>query len=119
MASNQVEVRKRILFERQQNPNLSVRDLAKKLKLPKSTVFSVCKSFDQRLTVERKVGSGTNRKVSSRNMDRKVVAIIEKSPSLSVRNVACKVRKIKSYVQRVKQGLNTEDVQSEKGAQPR
>lgn len=69
--------------------------------------------------MERKVGSGTNRKVSSRNMDRKVVAIIEKSPSLSVRNVACKVRKIKSYVQRVKQGLNTEDVQSEKGAQPR
>lgn len=103
MASNQVEVRKRILHERQQNPTLSVRDLAKKLKLPKSTVFSVCKSFDQRLTVDRKVGSGTNRKVCSRQMDRKVVAIIEKHPNLSVRNVARKVGKSKSYVQKVKQ----------------
>lgn len=109
MASNQVEVRKRILFERQQNPNLSVRDLAKKLKLPKSTIFSVCKSFDQRLTVDRKVGSGTNRKVCSQQMDKKVVAIIEKNPNLSVRNVARKVGKSKSYVQKVKQrqGLKT------------
>ena len=32
MASNQVEVRKRILYEREQNPYLSVRDLAKETK---------------------------------------------------------------------------------------
>ena len=79
-------------------------DLVKKLKLPKSTVFCVCKSFDLHLTVDWKVGSGTNRKVCARQMDKKSAAIIEKNPNLSVRNVARKVGKSKSYVQKVKRG---------------
>ena len=66
-------------------------------------MLCVCKSFDQRLTLDRKVGSGINRKVCSGQTNKKVVTIIEKNPNLSVRNVAHKVGKSKSYVQKVKQ----------------
>ena len=58
MASKEEQVRKAIVCDRNENPDLSVRKLTKKLGFPTSTVNNVLKSFDTRLTTARKAGSG-------------------------------------------------------------
>ena len=59
MTSKEEQVRKAIVCGRNENPDLSVRKLAKKLNFPASTVHNVLKSFDTRSTTARKAGSGT------------------------------------------------------------
>ena len=50
MASKEEQVRKAIVCGRNENPDLSVRKLAKKLGFPAGTVHNNLKSFDTRLT---------------------------------------------------------------------
>jgi transposase len=96
------ERRETIVHEHLQNPDLSVRKLAKKINLPKSTVSDVLNRFRQGLSVERKPGSGKNTPVQDKKCDKKVVNYFKKNPSISVRDVAKKVKKSPTYIQQVK-----------------
>lgn len=91
MATNEKHARERILYGLKENPDLSIRELAKKLDLAKSTVHDVLKSFSERLTVERKPRSDKNIGRADPVMDRKVKRILEQNPNLSVRTVARKI----------------------------
>lgn len=105
MATKEKQVRERILYGRTANPDLSVRDLAKTLDLPKSTVHDVLKSFSERLTVERKPRSDKNIGRADPVMDRKVKRILMNNPNLSIRTVARKIGMSPGFVQKSKQRL--------------
>src|SRR5215207_9985614 len=102
MSSKEEALRNEIVSEHLLNPNLSCRKLAKKLKAAKSTVSSVLKRFDERLTTARKPGSGKNRCPVSKTKDKKVIEAFTRNPNPSVREVAKKVKMSASYVQKVK-----------------
>ena len=93
MASKEEQVRKVIVCGRNENPDLSVRKLAKKLGFPASTVHNVLKSFDTRSTTARKAGSGTKTDLSNHRKDAKVKRILQKRPDLSVHTVVRQTKK--------------------------
>lgn len=109
MATKQEEIRKKILYIRNQNPNLSERQLAKMGNVPKSTVHRVLKSFNERLTTERKSGTGKNSNRPNRVMDKKVKRAFEDKPNISIRTVARKIKMSPGFVQksRQRQGLRS------------
>jgi transposase len=102
MSSKEQHVRERILYGRNENPDLSIRDVAKKLKLPKSTVHEVLKTFSERLSVQRKPRNDKNVRRADRGLDRKVKQVLERNPNLSVREVARKIGKSAGFVQNSK-----------------
>lgn len=102
MASNQERVREAILHKRVENPDMSHGDIAKSLKIAKSTVTKVLKNFQQRLTLKRKVGSGGNHDSRFVAERKKVIKEFKKKPNISVRDVAKKVKMSPSFVQKVK-----------------
>ena len=98
MATKEEQVRKAIVCCRNENPDLSVRKLAKKLGFPASTVHDVLKSSDTRLTTARKAGSGTKTDLKNHQKDAKVKQILQKRPDLSVCTVARKVKRSPTFV---------------------
>lgn len=102
MTSKQFEVRQKILHEHNKNQSLSHNDIAKTLKIAKSTVTNVLKNFNNRLSIERKKGSGRKCGAVSKQKEKSVVTIFKRNPNLSVRDVAKKVKMSPSYVQKAK-----------------
>lgn len=102
MATKQKDVRERILYSRKENPHLSIRQLAKKLEVPKTTVHRVLKTFYERLTIERKPRNDKNIRRADRNLDRKVREILKRNPNLSIRTVARKIGMSAGFVQKSK-----------------
>ena len=98
MASKEEQEQKAIVCGRNENPDLSVRKLAKKLGFPASTVHSVLKSFDTRFTTAKKAGSGTKTDLRNHQKDAKVKQILQKRPDLSVRTVARKIKMSPTFV---------------------
>ena len=98
MASKEEQVRKAIVCGRNENPDLSVRKLAKNLGSPASTVHNVLKSFDTRLTTTRKAGSETETDLRNHQKDATVKQILQKRPDLSVRTVARKTKMSPTFV---------------------
>lgn len=102
MLSSEQECRKLILHEHVNNPNIGNRELARRLKISQSTVSFVLKKFRERFTIERKQGSGGKQGVKYPEVEKKIVALFKKSPKMSTRDMAKKVGKSSSYVQKVK-----------------
>ena len=73
-------MRKAVVCGRNENPDLSVRKLAKKLGFPASTVHNVLKSFDTPLTTARKARSGPNTDLRNHRKNAKVKQILQKRP---------------------------------------
>lgn len=67
MAANQVNTRKLIVDTYLKNKDWSQVQLAKHLKIPRSTVQTVLYKYKEPLSVERKVGSGRKREKGSCN----------------------------------------------------
>lgn len=109
MPSKELQIRKNIVNIFQENPGYSQNDIARCLKINKSTVQSVLSKFKKDLTVERKQGSGRKSGPVDKNKAKKVVDCFTRNPSLSIRDVAKKVKVSKSYVQKIKNyaGLKT------------
>lgn len=114
MSSQQHLQRERILHEYVENSMLSYRDIAKRLKFPQSTVCRVLKRFRERLTIDRKPGSGWLQGVKNKKKDESVVRIFASNPKISSRDVAKKVKMSQSYVQKVKRraGLRSHKAQA-------
>lgn len=81
---------------------MSHHDIAKSLGVPRSTVSSVLKRFRDRLTLERKPGSGGKRNDSFKSQRNAVLRLVKQNPNLSIRDIAKKVKKSYSFVQKVK-----------------
>ena len=112
--ASELERRELIIRFFLENPQWTLRTIANKAKVAKSTVSVTIKSFKENLNVGRKVGSGRRKGFVSPETSRKVVASLQKNPGLSNRKVATKsgcseglVRKIKTEA-----GLKTYKVQT-------
>ena len=114
MASKEEQVRKAIVCGRNENSDLSVRKLAKRLGFPASTVHNVHKSSDTRLTTARKAGSGTKTDLRNHQKDAKVKQILQKRPDVSIRTVDRKTKMSPTFVHTSKhrQGMKSFNVKT-------
>lgn len=113
MTSKQYIVRQKVLCKRNENPEMSYRAISKSLGISKSTVANILNNFHERLTIDRKSGSGRKSGPVCRINEKKVLKNFEQNPNVSVRDVAKKIGVSASYVQKVKKrnGLKTFKVQ--------
>lgn len=102
MESPELQQREMILLKHTENHLLSYRALAMLLKYPQSTVCSVLKKFRERLTVERKPGTGGKQGIRHKKKEARVLQLFNTNPKISSRDVAKKVQMSQSYVQKVK-----------------
>lgn len=100
--SNELQRRKLILHEYMQNEEMTIRQIAKKVNLPNSTVGKVIKNFKERLTIERKYGSGGEHSQSQNAARQRVRKEYSKNPKVSSRTVAKTAKKSQSFVQKTK-----------------
>ena len=70
------------------NWDLSHKAIAKDLNIAKSTVTLVLKNFDERLSTERKVGSGRKKGFTSEKKAKEVLRTFQRNPGLSIRDAA-------------------------------
>lgn len=100
--STELQRRKLILHKYMKNEGLTIRKIAKKVNLPNSTVGKVLKNFKERLTIERKPGSGGLHNRRLNNAAERVLKEYSKNPKISSRTVAKTVKKSQSFVQKIK-----------------
>lgn len=105
--------RKLIITKYLENPNKSIRLIAKELKLSPSTASDVIKRYKETLTYARKPGTGLKSGSLDKKAPAKVTACVKKKPNATVREIAQKTGISKSTVQRilVKSGLKSYCVQ--------
>lgn len=113
MDASQEERRQLIVSAHVENPNMSQRDLAKKLKIPKTTIQNVLSKFQESCSVQRKSGSGRKSGSADQKLAKEVVAKFKQNPNLSLRDVADKVGTSSATVHRIKrrEGLRSFHVQ--------
>lgn len=102
MRSKQERIRELIVHKKQENPDFSHNDIAKSLKLAKSTVTYVLKNFNERKTTARKAGSGGKKGFKCEQKAKEVISAFKRNPRLSIRDVAKKVNMSPGYVQKVR-----------------
>lgn len=102
MSLSKEATRKLIVRKKQENPHMSHNDIGKSLNISKSSVTLVLKNYNERLSTERKVGSGRNKGFISKKKAKDVVRMFQKNPGLSIRDVAKKVKMSPGYVQKVR-----------------
>ena len=91
-------MRKAIVCDRNENPDLSIRKLAKKLSFPASIVQNVLESFDTRLKIAKKATRRTKMDLRNHQKGAKVKQILQKRADLSVRTVARKTKMSPTFV---------------------
>ena len=96
------DVRKHILHNWHNEKGVSIRNLAKRLKLPPTTVYDTIKHFADHYSFKDLPGRG--RKIGSydKKVDKTMRTIISKHRSISVHYIARKSKTTKSTVQDVK-----------------
>jgi len=78
-----VEEREKIVHIYQQNPTWSQRTIAKVLGIPKSTVGSVIKRFNDTLSIQHAKGNGRKSGPSDKILAQKIIRSIKQNPGLS------------------------------------
>jgi len=96
-----------------ENPSWNQKTIANKAKISQKSVSNILRKFEEDLRLDRKVGSGRKRGYVDSQKAKKVVALLEKNPSLSERKLATKVGCSKTLVWKIKskEGLKTYKVQ--------
>jgi transposase len=102
MESKELKNRKKILSFSLENPGSSSSSIAKKLKLPKSTVCSVIKRYNQSLTMDRSPGSGRPAGPVDKNLTKRVVRSFKVNPGLSDNDRAEKYKTSRTNVQNIR-----------------
>ena len=83
MESKEIENRKRIVAHSLENFTISASSIAKKLKLPRSTVIRVVKRYKETLTVKRTKGGGRKPGPADKKLHQKIVRSIKQNPRLT------------------------------------
>lgn len=112
--SSELEKRKFIVEKFIENPLVTVKKVAREVKVNVKTVSNVMKKYLSDLSVERKTGSGRLSGYKSPKRAKKVVSILQKKPNLSNRKLAAKAGYSEGMVRKIKkkEGLKTYKVQS-------
>lgn len=111
--TKQEETRRIIISKYLENPQKSVKMIAKELNFPNSTTSDVIKRYKETLSISRKPGSGGNRVVTDPKLAQKLVKYVEKNPNKSEREMAIKFNMSKSWIHKmlVKHNLRSFKVQ--------
>lgn len=88
MESEQERKRKLIINSYLKNPGISQRQLAKSLKIAKTTIQNVLAKFKEVPSVQRKRGTGKKRGSVNENLQKEVIRRYKRKPNLSVRDMA-------------------------------
>lgn len=83
MSSSEIQNQNKILHEYVQNPNVSGSSIAKKLKLPKSTVCRAIKRIKETNSVTRRHGGGRKPGPVNKDLDQKLRRSLKQNPGLS------------------------------------
>lgn len=102
MESKEKQTRISIIKIYQENPTYTFEKIAKLANTHRKTGSNVIKKFATTLTVDRKQSSGGKTGPKDKKIERKVIEVITKKPSISKRDTAKKSKTSPSMVQRVK-----------------
>lgn len=83
MDAKELGKRKIVVHKYNENPTMSVSEIARKLKMSKSTVYGIIKRYNKTLTVDRAPGSGRKAGPADKDLHRKLVRSIKQNPGLS------------------------------------
>lgn len=103
MSSKQEQVRSQIINKYLENPERSLKKLAKTMNVSYSTVKRTVSSYKKGLSTNRQEGSGRKKGPTDPNLAKQVKKLYQRNPTISERTVAEKLQTSKSQVQRVKQ----------------
>lgn len=95
------ENREKIITKFIENPLLSHREIARQLKLPKTTVNNVIKRYKETKTIERRPGGGRKSGVVNQSLATKIERYVRKNPGATERKIAQKFKVSKSWVHKV------------------
>lgn len=102
MSSKQEKQRDLIVCKWMEDRNATYASVAKSLKLPKTTVNRVIKSFMERRTIERKTGSGKKSGPKDAKLAKTIIGHMKRNPNRSLQFWATKFGVSKSYVFKIK-----------------
>lgn len=102
MTINEIETRSTIVKLFHDNPTYTYGKIAKLAKVTRKTGSKVIRNFKSNLSVQRKEGSGLIKGFRTKKLDKKVVDVIEKLPSISTRDIAKKCKTLPAMIQRIK-----------------
>ena len=86
----EAERREKIVYSNLENPLWSASRLAKKLKLPRNTVWRVIKRYNETLTTIRKPQANRRSGTVDRKLRSMILNTIKRNPNLSDRDLARK-----------------------------
>lgn len=106
---SQLDIRNLVIDKWRQNTSRSQHLIAKELKMPRSTVNSIIKRFNDSLTTARKKKESNFEGPYKPNLDSKIIQTIKANRSMSIRDIGKKHKTSKSMVERGKKrnGLKT------------
>lgn len=109
----QEENRKKIITKYLENPQKSIRLIAKEVQCSPSTTSDVIKRYKETLTYIRKPGSGGKSRFTDNKLVQKISSLATRKPNSTVRELSQKTGTSKSNVHRIlkKRGLNAYRVQ--------
>lgn len=102
MSSAQEKLHENILYKYVQYGDNSTKKVALELNTSIRTVQRVLKRFRETGGIRRQPGSGRKRGFVDKKIEKKVIAALQRKPTLSVRDLAKKCKTSKSTIQRVK-----------------
>lgn len=114
MSSPQVENRKKILHKYFENPQASIRSIARELNFHHTTVSKVIKRYKETLSVERKPGSGRKKGFVDKKLANKILRSLKVHPELSDNDRAKKYHTSRSTVIRIRQANNYKSYRARK-----
>lgn len=100
--SSQEEARREIVRTKLDFPNMSGVQIAKKLRKSARTVQQLLKNFEERLSIQRKKGSGRHKGFNNKLLARKIANSLLRNPTQSGRDLARKFKCGETFVRKVR-----------------
>lgn len=114
MGRIKLEVRKNILDDWCKNKGMTLRKLAKKYNVSPAGVHKLINKFGTTVTLEDLPKSGRKRGPSDPELQKRVVQMFNRKPSLSVRDAARKAKTSIGMIQRIKKRCNLKTYKKQK-----
>lgn len=114
MGKINLEVRKNILDDWWKNKGLTIRKLAKKYNVSPAGVHKLINKFGTTVTLEDLPKSGRKRGPSDPELQRRVVQMFNRKPTLSIWDAARKAKTSVGMIQRIKKRCNLKTYKKQK-----
>lgn len=110
MENKQTSKELKDLIVKYYNENMAIRQIAKTVKKPRSTVFNIIKAFKKNGYTNRPNGSGKPAKISSEQTKRRIVRYVQENPKITVVEIANELKErqiIDAHPQTIRNFLHT------------